>query len=439
MSDRPIVPPVERRERRAWYLYDFGNSAYAAVVLLSLYQRYFTTTVAPGAAGLFLWSLAMGLATFAVAILSPLLGAFADAAGSKKRFLFLFTTISCVFTAALFFVTGDSIVAGMVFYILAEIGYRSAQVFYDALLPEIATESEMGRVSGNGWAIGSAGGILCIVLVIALMQLVEGEWGVRASFVLTGVFYGAFAIPIFLCLRERGKPEPLSGGRELLALPFRRIAETFRAIRHYKEFGKFVLAFLVYNDGIMMTLGFAAILGGGLFGLQDQQLLMFMILVQATSVLGAYVLGWITDRTNARTVLLGSLAMMLGAITWMYFNRSLAAFYVIGGVAGFALTGVQSVSRTMIGLLAPEGRSAEFYGFFSLAGRTSHFVGPIVCGFVASRVAVLLEKNGMDTSLAYQGGLRAAILSIAAFLLVGTAMLLFVDERAGRSARHAER
>ncbi len=439
MSDRPIVPPVERRERRAWYLYDFGNSAYASVVLLAVYAAYFKETVVGGARGSFLWGFSVGLATLVVAILSPILGALADVSGAKKRFLFAFTLMSCVFTASLFFVTRGSIVTGMVFFILAEIGYRSAQVFYDALLPEIATESEMGRVSGNGWAIGSVGGILVLVLVIALTQLVKASWVTRASLVLTAVFYAAFAAPIFIRLRERGTTRPFPRGRELLALPFHRIAETFRAIRHYKEFGKFMLAFLLYNDGILMTLSFAAILGTVLFNLNQMQLVLFMILVQVTSVPGAFILGRVTDRTSARTALLSSLALMIGAIVWMYFNRSLAAFYVIGGVAGFALTGVQSVSRTMIGFLAPEGRSAEFYGFFSVAGRTSSFLGPTVYGIVAARVALALQRRGTESLLAEQSGQRAAVLAILAFLVVGTALLLLVNERAGRSARQAER
>ena len=435
MSEKAVLTPVARRERRAWYLYDFGNSAYASVVLLAVYAAYFKDIVVGGARGSFLWGLSVGLATLVVAILSPILGALADAGGSKKRFLFAFTAVSCLFTAALFFVTEGSIVAGMLFFVLAEIGYRGAQVFYDALLPDIATEAEMGRVSGNGWAIGSAGGIVVLLLVIPLIQFVHASWAKPASLVLTAIFYAAFSIPIFLRLRERSVAHALPKGRELLALPFRRIGETFRAIRHYKEFGKFMLAYLVYNDGILMTLSFAAILGTVLFDLNQMQLLIFMILVQATSVPGAYVLGRITDRTNARTALLGSLVLMVGAIVWMYFNRSLVSFYVIGGVAGFALTGVQSVSRTMIGLLAPEGRSAEFYGFFSVAGRTSSFIGPTVYGIVAARVAVALQNRGTESLLAEQAGQRAAVLSILVFLVVGTLMLLLVNERAGRRAR----
>jgi len=416
-------------------MYDFGNSAYAAVVLLAVYSAYFKSEVVGGAQGSFLWGLSVGIAMLVVALLSPILGAIADYAGTKKRFLFLFTAMACAFAASLFFVTQGAIVAGMALFILAEIGYRSAQVFYNSLLPEIASGNEIGRVSGNGWAIGSAGGVVCLIIVLALIQLIGGGLIVRLSLVFTAIYFAAFAVPIFLWLKERPAIGPLPSGKSLLKLPFQRIAETIRVVRRYREFGKFILAFLVYNDGILMTLSFAAILGTVLFGMNQQQLILFMILVQITSVPGAFVMGWLTDRLGARSALLLSLIGMLGAVIWLYFNLSMFGFYLIGALAGFSLTGVQSVSRAMVSLLAPEGRSAEFYGFFAVAGRTSSFIGPTIFGVIAARMAVWFQQNrGLADLAAEQAGQRIAVLSIAAFLLAGGLLLLLVNERAGRKA-----
>ena len=152
-----LVPRSTRRERWAWYLYDFGNSAYAAVVLLAVCSAYFKEEVVGGAEGSHLWGLSLGITMLVVALTSPVLGTIADLSGAKSRFLLFFTAMACLFTAALFFVQKGDVVAGMLFFILAEIGYRSAQVFYHALLPEIAAAEDIVRVSGNGWAIGSAG------------------------------------------------------------------------------------------------------------------------------------------------------------------------------------------------------------------------------------------------------------------------------------------
>ena len=423
-----------KRERVAWYLYDFGNSAYASIILLAVFAVRFQDVIVGGARGSWLWGLALGIAMLVVALLSPLLGALADFTASKKRFLGFFTAMSCVFTGALFFVGKGDIVLGMILFILAEIGYRSAQVFYDALLPEIATEKEIGRVSGLGWAIGSVGGILIAVIVTVLLNAIGGELVTRATFLLTAAYFALFSLPTFLWLRERGTPQKLPKGETLLRHTLRRLGTTLRAIRHFREFAKFLLAFLVYNDGVIMTLNFAAILGGVLYGLSPKQLPLFSVLVQATSVLGAYLFGRVADRTSAKRSLVVSLILMVAATAWLYFNQSLPMFFVIGALSGFALTGVQSVSRTMIGLLAPAGRSGEFYGFFSVAGRTSSFIGPTVFGIVAAGMAQVYERGGTDATLASQHGHRIAVLSILAFLIVGLVLLLWVNERRGRDA-----
>ena len=157
MTAATVPSRSTRRERWAWYLYDFGNSAYASVVYLAVFSTYFQKTVVGGAEGSRLWGVAIAIAILVVGFLAPVLGAIADFSRANKRVLLGFTVQAIAFTALLFFVQAGDVVAGMLFFILAEIGYRSSQVFYDGFLPELARPEEMGRVSGNGWAIGSAG------------------------------------------------------------------------------------------------------------------------------------------------------------------------------------------------------------------------------------------------------------------------------------------
>lgn len=427
-------PTSTQRERWAWYLYDFGNSAYAAVVLLAVYSAYFKEGVVGGAEGSRLWGIAVGIAMLIVAVTAPVLGTIADFSGAKKRFLFFYTALACVFTATLFFVQQGDVLTGMLFFILAEIGYRSSQVFYNALLPEIADPDEIGKVSGMGWAIGSAGGIVCLLLVLALIMLVGGNLVVRLSLVITAVFFAIAAIPIFAWLPERAQPQALPPGESYLSMAFKRLAQTFRTVKRFREFIKFIIAFLIYNDGIIMALDFAAILGAVLYGMDQQQLIIFMIIVQVTSIAGAYVFGMIMHTVNAKRSLIISLLLMLGSIIWMYFNQSLTGFFIIGALAGFALTGVQSVSRSMVGLLSPPGRSAEFYGFFAVAGRSSSFIGPTIYGILAAEAALWYQAQGQGLLLAEQSGQRIAVLSIAAFLAVGLLLLIFVNEANGREA-----
>jgi MFS transporter, UMF1 family len=428
------VPAVTRRERWAWYLYDFGNSAYASAVFLAVYSVYFKERVVGGAEGTRLWSLALTLAMAVVAVSAPVLGTLADFSGSKKRFLLFFTAMSCLFTASLFFVQPGMVIAGFAFFVLAEIGYRSAQVFYDGLLPEIAAPGEMGRISGYGWAVGTVGGIVILLLIMPLDMLLEGTIVSRVAMVVTAVFFALLAIPLFIWLRERAERRRLPAGESYLRLAFKRLGATFRTTRVFKEYVKFIVAFLVYNDGIIMALDFAGIIGATLFGLDQQLLLYFFVVVQLTNVLGAYIFGILVDRIGGKPSLMLSLLLMVGVVIWLYFNKSQVGFFIIGGVTGVAMAGAQSVSRTMVALFAPPGKGAEFYGFFATAGRTSSIIGPFVFGWLAAETALWFEAQGQGAVLAEQSGLRLAILSIAAFILVGMVLLTFVDERKARAA-----
>ncbi len=423
------------REHLAWYLYDFGNSAYAAVVLLAIYSAYFKGEVVGGAEGSRLWGISVGIAMLVVAVIAPILGSLADFSASKKKFLLGFSIVTWTFTALLFFVQKGDIFIGMLFFILAEIGYRGGQVFYNSLLPEIADPEELGRVSGNGWAIGSLGGILCLLIILPPIVIVGGTLVVRLALVFTSVFFIISAIPVFRWIQERAQAQTLPEGENYISIAFKRIGKTFRSIRHFREFIKFIVAFLIYNDGILMAMDFAAIIGAVLFGMNQTQLIIFMIVVQVTSVAGAYLFAVIGDKFGYKRSLILSVVMMIAVVGAMLFTRTLNGYFVIGAFAGFALTGVQSLSRTMVGLFAPEGRSGEFFGFFAIAGRTSSFIGPTVYGIIAAEAAIFYAANrGMDLLSAEIAGQRAAIVSIIFFLLAGLIILLAVNEAKARSA-----
>jgi UMF1 family MFS transporter len=258
---------------------------------------------------------------------------------------------------------------------------------------------------------------------------------VRLSLVFTSLYFAASSLPIFLWLRERAEPQQLPQGESYLSVALERLGHTLRTIRRFKEFVKFIVAFLVYNDGILMVLNFAAILGAVLYGMEHQELIIFMIIVQITSVVGAYLFGLLADDFGGKRSLVIGLLLMIVPVVWLYFSYSRLEFYFIGGLAGFALTGVQSVSRTMVGMFAPPGKSAEFYGFFAVTGRTSSFIGPTIFGVLAAEATEWYEKSrGLAGLAAEQAGHRVALLSIAAFLLAGLILLSLVDEETGRAA-----
>lgn len=422
----------EKRARWGWYLYDFGNSAYAAVILLAVYSVYFEGQVVQDElAGPRLWGQAVGIAMLTVALISPVLGAIADFSAAKKRFLLFFTTLCILFTCLLFFIQPGYVALGMIFFILAEIGYRSSQVFYNGLLPEVASDAEMPKVSGTGWAIGSSGGVVCLLIVLPLIVVIGGTFVVRLSFIITGVFFAIAASFLFRNLTEKGEPHTLPAGTNIVTVGFQRLATTFKKARHYSEFLKFMLSFIVYHDGVMMILNFAAIIGAILFGMDQTGLIILIIIVQITNALGAYLFGMMAERYDCKRALLLSIGMLSIVVLWLIMTQSVTLFFVIGAIAGFAMGGIQSVSRTMVGRLSPSGQSAEFFGLFAVAGRSSSFIGPLVYGSLATWVARRAELLGSAVELAAQTGQRTALWSIIAFLIIGSLLLLSVDEKKG--------
>jgi UMF1 family MFS transporter len=345
-----------------------------------------------------------------------------------------FTGLSCLFTASLFFVRPGMVTLGIVFFVLADIGYRAAQIFYDGLLPEIASAKEMGRVSGLGWAIGTVGGIVILLLIMPLERLLPGPLVSRVAMIVTALFFALFAVPLLLWLREKARAQKLPPGENYFGLAVKRLGNTFRTARGFREFIKFIIAFFVYNDGIMIVMGFASIIGATLFGLTTQQILIFFIIVQLANVVGAYAFGWLVDWIGGKRSLIVALVLMIAVIVWLYFAHGQTTFFIIGALAGVGIAGAQSVSRTMVALFAPPGKSAEFFGFFATFGRVSSVIAPLVFGWLAAEAALWYEAGGQQVTLAEQSGLRLAVLSIAAFILAGLILLLFVDEAKGREA-----
>jgi len=311
MSSSAELEKNASKRRWLWYLFDIGNSSYAAVVILAIYAAYFKGHVVGGAEGSRLWGLSVGIAMLVVAVISPVLGVIADYTGQKKRMLMYFTFLSVVSTALLYFVQKGDILLGMVLFILAEIGYRGGQVFYNSLLPEIADQEDIGRVSGNGWAIGLLGGIVCLIIVLALVTSIEGTWIVRFSLVITAIYFAVFATPLFIGFQEKGGSRSIPPGENIFSIAFSKLKKTIESVRDYKVFIRFIIAFLIYNDGILMAINFAAIFGAVMFGLDQQQIILFMILIQFTSVIGAYLSGWIADKEGGKESLVIFLLMMM--------------------------------------------------------------------------------------------------------------------------------
>jgi len=233
---------------------------------------------------------------------------------------------------------------------------------------------------------------------------------------------------MYFRVRETSPVLPIPEGETLLSVSFKHLGETFRDIRHYKVFLRYMVAFLIYNDGIMMLMDYAAIIGGTIFGLEPVTLIIFVIIIHITGALGALTFGKLSDEKSSKRAIVISLIVLIFSVAVFFFVKSIFGFFIVGGFAGFSLSGAQAVSRTMVSQLAPAGKKTEFYGFLSVAGRTSTFIGPLVFGTLSYRMNNFYINQGFDKHVAEINGQLWGIGSIIAFLLIGFIILLSVRE-----------
>lgn len=394
-----------------WVMYDFANSAFVTVIVTVVYSVYFRNVVVnQGELGTALWGRAISISMFFVAISSPILGAVADYSRSKKKLLFINCYLTVIFTGLLYFVEAGDIIKGMIFFIIANYGFNSGNVFYNALLPEIASRDNMGKISGLGWGVGYMGGLLSLVMVLPLVHNNLTRW----VFPTISLFFGIFAIFTFILLREVRRPSKRSN---YLKIAYQRLSNTFSNIRDFKELIKFIISYLIYNDGIIIVISFGAIYGATRFGMDQKELIIYFIIANLTSIIGSFIFGFITDILGAKKTIMSTLIIWAGVVLAAFISETTRQYYLVGMLAGIAIGASQSSSRTMLALLTPDRKMAEFFGFYSVTGRIASIIGPLVYGEVA-RIT---------------GDQKWAILSVLIFFVVGFLMLATVDEAKGRA------
>ena len=299
-----IDPVTYRRRVWAWTMYDWANSAFATTILAVVLPIYFSqvagSTLPSPAIATSYWSFGLSVSLFLIAILSPILGTISDVMRGKKRFLAFFAGIGILATALLVLVdTGDWILASIL-AIIGRIGFNGANSFYDALLPHVAQRDDQDRVSALGYALGYLGGGLLLGVNIIMIQYLPGTWGARLSFLSVAVWWAVFSIPLF-----RNIPEPPAATASsktsagILSISIQRLWSTFKDIRQYRELFKFLLAFLIYNDGIGTIIGVAAIYGAEL-GFGSAELIPALLLVQFVGIPYSIIFGRLPQAGDRR-------------------------------------------------------------------------------------------------------------------------------------------
>jgi UMF1 family MFS transporter len=434
-QDVQEYPPATKREIWSWAMFDFANSSYTTVIVTVAFSVYFTRLVAPEGRGDFLWGLGIAIGNLIVLSLSPIVGAIADDSGRKKAFLAV-TYITCVIgTALLWFVTPGRVTLGLILLIISFVGFSFGENLAGAFLPELSTPANIGRISGLGWGLGYFGGLGSLLATIPLLSSGYNEanlGNVRLAWVVTALFFLVAGLPTFLFLRER-VPRGDRTALEYVKAGFARLAATAASVRQFSEVVRFLCVFFLYYAGLSSVIAFAAIYADRTLGFTQKEMTLLFVLLQLSAAGGAFLFGFIQDRLGAVRTIQITLALwvltcigayacgdggqepVLGAWT----GKQL--FWLVGLFSGLGIGSLQSASRALVGLFAPPEKSAEFYGFWGLSGKAAYMVGPLLFGVISSAA----------------GSQRVAMLSTAAFFVLGFIGMAFVNEKRGLAAAEA--
>ena len=418
---------VRKREVFGWAMYDFANSGYTTVVLTAVFNAYFVSAVAGNAAWATLaWTAALGLSRALVMLTIPTLGAYADLRAAKKRVL-MFTTAACVvMTAGLSFVGAGQVALAVVLIVLSNLFYAYGESMTAAFLPELARPASIGQVSGWGWSFGYFGGMLALGIGLAYVLWAQAR-GIPATdyvpvtMLITAAIYGLASLATFALLKERAVPQPDALREGGLLASLRRIGQTFREARAYRDFIWLLGCGFFYQAGIAVVIALAAVYAEQVLGFKQIETMMLIFLVNIAAAAGAFAFGYWQDRIGHKralgVTLIGWVVMTLLA----YSATGPGLFWVAAVVAGLCMGSSQSAGRAIVGLFAPSQRLAEFYGLWAFATSLASIVGPVTYGLVTWLTA---------------GNHRLAILSTAVFFVIGWMLLRPVDvERGAQTAK----
>jgi len=381
----------------SWALFDWANSPFTTLIITFVFPPYFVAAIiGDQAAGQVIWGYALAGSALAVALLSPPLGAIADAAGRRKPWLLAFTLLCIIGSALLWYArpAPESALPAIACLVVANLGFEFGVVFNNAMLPDIVAEQELGRLSGWAWGLGYCGGLAA--LVIALLLFIAPEQSpfgldpsqaeqVRILGPLAAAWFAAFAWPLFAFTPDR--PPRAAGVRSALIAGMRQMRALLPELRRRPEVVRFLLAHMLYADGLATLFAFGGVYAAGSFGMTLPQVAAFGVLLNVTAGLGAFAFGWVDDWIGSRRTVLLTLGGLTAAGLMAVLAQSRGVLWVSGAIIGLFVGPVQAASRSFMARLSPPERQTEFFGLFALSGRATTFAGPAL-------VALLTETTG---------------------------------------------
>lgn len=415
-----------------WSLYDWANSAFATTIMAGFFPVFFKEYWSHGVAvteSTAKLGLANSLAGMLVAMMAPILGAIADCGSHKKKFLIFFAYLGALSSTALFLVARGEWMTAAIVYVMGTIGFSGSLVFYDALLPTFVEEKRIDYVSALGYAMGYLGGGLLFLLNVAMtlspqtFGLADAAQAVRISFIMVGIWWGVFALPIIWLVPE-AKPKRVMSVTTVVREGLRQLKHTFRKVRHMRTIFLFLAAYWLYIDGVDTIIRMAVDYGMSI-GFESKDLIVALLITQFVGFPCAIFFGRLGERIGAKRAIFIGIAVYLLVVLWAVRMQQAWEFYAMAVIIGFVQGGIQALSRSLYSRLIPHDQTAEFYGFYNLLGKFAVIFGPILIGLTG-----MISKNS-----------RVGIASIAVLFILGGILLYFVDEKQGQEeakflARH---
>ncbi|MFP4682089.1 MAG: MFS transporter [Ectothiorhodospira sp.] len=398
---------ASRREILGWAMYDFASQAYTLLIITVIFGDLFTRVIVGDAAddyrlGNLLWSLSLAASYLLVVVIGPLAGAIMDFSAARKRFLFASYALSVVSTALLYCVAPGYVWLGMGLIILSNFAFSMGEAFIASFLPDLGPREALGRISGFGWAMGYVGGLVATAFALMVLGEVSEENFQRVRWV--GPFAAAFllvaALPTFLWVRERGRRRRLRHVRAYLGLGVRRVRGTLADLRRYRELAVLLVSVFFAMAAIYIIIAFTFIYGAQVIGWTEPVRVTMFVIVQVTAAAGALGFGYLQDRLGALRVYRGTLILWMLAVGLIFLTPWLGrafgvegqyVFLAVGALAGACLGATQSAGRTLVGLLVPPGRAAEFFGFWGLSSKAAAILGLVGVGLLQALMGLHLS------------------------------------------------
>jgi MFS transporter, UMF1 family len=427
---------MDKKQRIGWYFYDWANSAFSTTVVTVFLGPYLTEIAKSAAdangyifplgisvkAGSFFPYL-ISLSVLLQIVFLPYFASLADFTNLKKHFMIVFAYLGAIATMFMFFITGGNYLLGGLLFLFANLAFGASVVFYNSILPSISTEENRETTSSIGWAFGYLGGGILLALNLFLFSKaadfgVTKGYAVRLSLASAGIWWALFTLLPLVLIKKADTKKELPENTKILSAGFKQLKGTLKGIKKYPQTLLFLIAFLLYSDGVQTVISLSSQFGSESLGLSISTLTAVILMVQFVAFFGALLFGYLANRFNEKRTIIASLIIWIAALVYAYvFLQTGRDFFILAAVIGLVLGGTQALSRSVYSKIIPKDKEAEYFSLYELGEKGTSWLGPLVYGL----------------AIQFTGNYRLALFSLIIFFIVGMIVLSRVNLQKAKS------